>query len=183
MSVKIANLPLGFFTKNGKIIELIARPDKTDYIHHIYLLNNQEVVLTDGGCQCVYGQAKGNFSISILTDDKIKFRFFNLKLLDPYDDNIIFADLAPFETLVHKQEIISRFTNYGTSEFSVRYEVDVDPLKVFRENCNKYSSKYIPDYEESDIAMIKDNSRYSENGIYFNELEKYFYLASDEKIL
>ena len=182
-------MQLDFFTNNNDITEvtLCANPEEYDYFHQIIFRKDGTMVISDGGCQCIYGIVEGDYEIEVINQNTMVFKFFNLILLDPYDDNIEFSKIDPFEVSANKKIIDHRFYPPYTKEehaYSISYDFDYDPLVVFRDNCFKYASKYSPKTEKEQLSMFNyDPDRYAKNGISLNALETRFYLSLDEKIL
>ncbi len=110
---------LNYFTdKNISEVSLSANPNYYDYFHKIILNENGKVIMSDGGCQSVYGYVEGNFKIYIIRNNKIKIKFFNLTLHDPYDENIEFAKIDSMECVAHKKEVDFKFIPaYETNEY------------------------------------------------------------------
>ncbi len=169
--------------KNITEVHLSANPDSYDYFHEIVFTADGKVIIADGDCQSVYGHIEGNFEVETIEENKIKIKFFNLTLFDPYNHNIVFSKIDSMECITHKIKVDFKFTPaYDKEEYlyNICYQFTIDPLTIFRKNCLKYSSKYIPELDENSLKIYKNSSEnYASNGIYFNELETKYYLSSD----
>ncbi len=181
-------MSLKYFTDNNiSEVTLSANPDSYDYFHQMVFNTNGKVIIADGGCQSIYGYIEGNFEVEKIDNNKIKIKFFNLILFNPYNHSIKFAKIDSMECIAHKIEVNFKFTiAYEKEEalYNTCYEFVIDPLTIFRKNCSKYSSKYIPELDEDILEMWKNNSEnYAINGIFFNELETKYYLSSDMRKL
>ncbi len=180
-------MSLKYFTNNQDVAKIVlsANPDLYDYYHLIELTNTGKVVILDAGSQCSYGCIVGEFEVKVIDTKKASINFFNLSLLDPYNNSIKFSNIGSIEVQVETKNMEFKFNpDYEEVEclYTRCYEFKIDPLNLFRNNCSKYSDKYIPKLEEDSLSFYKNNpENFANNGIYFNKLETRYYLNLDEQ--